>query len=61
MIQTKCSSSLMIIFMIKEHLMAEYISYLEIMQHWERVLPGRILNVQYEVSCCKDERSEIFL
>ena len=32
----------------EDHIIAEYISYLEIMQHWRSVLPGRVIDVQYE-------------
>ena len=32
----------------EDHILAEYMSYLEIMQHWEHVLPGRVMNIQYE-------------
>lgn len=31
-----------------EHIAAYYNGYLEIMDHWDRVLPGKVLTVQYE-------------
>ena len=32
----------------EDHVVLEFLSYLEIMQHWRRVLPGRVIDVQYE-------------
>jgi tetratricopeptide (TPR) repeat protein len=31
-----------------EHIARHYRTYLDVMRHWDRVLPGRVLNVQYE-------------
>ena len=31
-----------------DHVVLEFVSYLEIMHHWRKVLPGRVIDVQYE-------------
>ena len=34
----------------EDDILAEYISYLKVIDHWKSVLPGRVFDVQYEVN-----------
>lgn len=40
-----------------EHLVEEYILYLRLMSHWRKVLPGRVIDIQYENVVYKTEES----